>query len=198
MSMKLIRSFIAVDYPPGVKQAILQIIEQGKQKIKPGLVRWVAETNLHLTLKFLGELDAKRLDQVIENLHQLADEVSPFEYTVSGRGMFPNSTHPRILWVGAETCPPLTRLAGSVDLAAHKTGLPLEDRPFTPHLTIARVNRDLPNLDLKTIGDSFQHISADHLGLVQVDHITLYQSQLFPDGAKYTPLSVIHLAKTES
>jgi 2'-5' RNA ligase len=193
--MKNIRAFIAVDYPASVKQTLLTHIRQGKKLIDSTWVRWVPESNMHLTLKFLGEVEQKQLDTLTGLLKELGAQYEPFALTVSGQGVFPNPRRPRILWIGAEECPTLTHLAADIDQAAAKISIPPEERGFTPHLTIGRVAKDLPDETLAKLAALYGRLQIKELGRFTVDHITLYQSSLLPEGPKYTPLAVIPLAK---
>lgn len=192
--MKLVRSFIAIDFPQDVKQNILVLVDAARKKIRPDHVRWVSESNLHLTLKFLGEAEEPKIAGFITSLKNHIYNNSRFDFSVSGLGVFPNQREPRILWVGCLPCPELKQMASTIEKIAREAGFPEENRPFSPHLTIGRVVKDVRPVDLKPLGEAFLSLSPAEFGMVTVDHLTLYKSDLLPTGAKYTEIRSFPLA----
>lgn len=122
-----------------------------------------------------------------------AENISAFDFKICGAGLFPNPQRPRILWLGSEPCPELDLLARSIDQLAQKIGVAPEERRFSPHLTIGRVSRDVNDTELRLLGSNFLKTKIDALGIVKVDHITLYRSDLLPTGAKYSTINTIPL-----
>jgi RNA 2',3'-cyclic 3'-phosphodiesterase len=191
--MKLIRSFIAIEYPPAIKQAILAVISQGKTKIHPGLVRWIPENNLHITLKFLGEVEESKLADLKNLITESCHNFPSFPISIEGSGVFPNPSRPRILWIGSGECPEVIDLVQRLEQLASRIGVQPQEKPFTPHLTIGRVAKDLSDSELRMIGEAYCKIPVGKLGEMVVDHITLFRSDLDPHGAKYSIQAVFPL-----
>jgi 2'-5' RNA ligase len=152
-------------------------------------VAWVARDNVHLTCKFLGGVEAARLDAITAALGAAAAGIEPFDLVVRGLGAFPSPTRPRVLWAGiGEGETEAARLAGRVDEALAGLGFPRDDRPFAGHVTLGRVREPKSNPGL-----------AEGLrggivyGSVRVDHVCLMRSELSPRGARYSELAAIPL-----
>jgi 2'-5' RNA ligase len=154
-------------------------------------VSWVAPENFHVTVKFLGHVDDARVQRVIEALHTAARGHAPFDLEVRGLGAFPSTTRARVLWAGL-TCgtAALGTLAASVEDALAPLGFAREDRPFSPHITLARVRepRRAPEL-----AEALSVASGRRFGRVAVPEIALMRSDLSPRGARYTTLASISL-----
>jgi len=184
----VIRAFIAVEVAPATIANIAGAIADLKPKLPA--IRWVAPANFHLTIKFLGDIDAGQVD-AIGNALELA--ITPFPrctINAKGLGVFPGLRQPRIFWVGF-VGDELARLAASVDRALVPLGFSAEPREFTPHLTIGRwrqVDRSANNLKQEL--DRWRHRD---FGATIVDQVILFQSELKPAGAIYSKLKVIKL-----
>lgn len=153
-------------------------------------VRWVRAAGMHMTLKFLGAVDASRLDGVHAALRPAISGRAALHVRVRGIGAFPSFRRPRVLWVGV-IADGLEALAHAVDAALTPLGFEPETRAFTPHLTLGRVNslRDWPRLE-----SVITHHAEDDFGSSGVDAVTIYRSTLRRDGAVYTPLWTIPLS----
>jgi 2'-5' RNA ligase len=184
----VVRAFIAVDLEPHVIEKICRAIGDLKPLL-PG-VRWVAPKNFHLTIKFLGDIDETRIDEIGA---ALADTICPFPRLIinaKGLGVFPDLRRPRILWVGLVGST-LTTLAERVESALQPLGFAVEPRPFTPHLTIGRWRQyDRPP---KSLGEELVRWRVHEFGESVVDQVILYQSVLKPEGAIYQALKVVTL-----
>ncbi len=189
----MIRAFIAVELSEPVRQAVAGFQEElAKARAD---VKWVKTANLHLTLKFLGEIQEEQLPVLQQALQDAVKEFKPFTIQLEGIGAFPKTTYPRVVWVGIQTGKEeLTKLASAVEAACHSVGFPEEDRllqqaqdrSFSPHLTIGRVrSRDRLAALVKQLQTAEFQASSPTL----VDHITLFQSTLSPHGPTYTPLA---------
>jgi len=189
----VIRAFIAVDLDPQVVENICRAIN-GLRTMIPG-IRWVSSKNFHLTLKFLGDIEETRIDEIGA---ALADKICPFprlSINAKGLGVFPNLRRPQILWVGLAGGA-LTTLAARVESALQPFGFVAERRPFTPHLTIGRWRKfDRPP---KTLGETLASWDSREFGESVVDKIVLYQSVLKPEGATYQTLKVVALKSETS
>jgi len=152
-------------------------------------VAWVAPDNVHLTLKFLGGVEAARLAAVAGALAGAVAGCRPFDLTVRGLGGFPTPTRPRVLWAGAdEGAAPAAMLARQVDDALVVLGFPAESRAFSAHVTLGRVRapRSNPRLAEALAGGAT-------FGRQCVDRLALMRSELSPRGARYTELSAVPL-----
>ena len=178
------RTFIAFDLTEETKQGLTSL--QSELKKSQADVKWVEPKNIHLTLKFLGEISEQQVDQVREVLNKISSHFKPYEITLSGVGAFPKLEHPRVVWVGIDSGKNETkRIAGVLSAELEKVGFQKEDREFKSHLTIGRV-RGSKNKD--TLKSTIQSISFAPQSKIPVNHITLYQSTLTPQGPIYTPL----------
>ena len=182
------RTFIAVDLPQEVKQKI-DAVSSSLRKYG-GRVSWVRTANLHLTLKFLGEIEEGLLPDLKRALEERLSQVSKFEFSLKDLGAFPNFHKPRVIWVGIDSgAKELTDLAIKVDEATHSLGFEKENRPFSAHLTIARVKdpRTTSNLMPEVQNTLFDSEP------IQAEDVIIMKSQLTPHGAIYTPLAEIKL-----
>lgn len=173
------RLFVAVDLPEPARRRVAEIPERIGEV--PGL-RWVRPETLHLTLAFLGEVGADAIPGVTAALDAL--EVSAFELRIAGGGQFPPSGPARVVWMGVEG--PLAGLASAVQDALVPLGFEREERPFEPHLTLGRA-RKLPvriPAELLDFGD---------VAAWTVDAITLFESDLRPEGPIYAALHTSRL-----
>lgn len=147
--------------------------------------RWVRAENLHVTLKFLGEVDEGRLAAVQGALGQVRSEAL-VRLEFRGLGFFPNEKHPRVFWAGMEVSPNLKMLAGDIEAAMEKLGIPREKREFSPHLTLARFEKPrFPEAMRKAITENAQR----EFGALRTNKFHLVQSKLKPSGAEYTTVA---------
>jgi len=190
-----IRSFIAIELPDEVKRALAQLSrELGKAKYP--FVKWVDMENIHLTLKFLGNIPPGQVAKIAEAVKQAAQGKSPFQLEISKLGAFPSVNQPRVIWigVGGET-ERLLELQQDIDSRLVPLGFPPEEQPFVPHLTIARVRENASTDDKKALGRLLASRGFDSQSHIAVDSIKLMRSQLTPEGPVYSLLSVVALAK---
>lgn len=189
--MAKIRSFICIELPDDVKTEIGRF--QGQFKGEPVSVSWTKPENIHLTLKFLGDVEEARLTDVDRVLTDVAGRFSPFELVARGCGVFPNERAPRVLWIGVgEEGGHLPRLAGAIEEAMAGLGFAREDRPFQAHLTIGRIRAATGARELAR-----KFLALDFsTRQFRADRITLMRSDLRPSGAIYTPLRIIPLGSS--
>jgi 2'-5' RNA ligase len=184
----MIRSFIAIDLPEAVLDKIFGVSAYFQTQTPPKALRWVAPENLHLTLKFLGDVPEDKLDTIKSLISTTASRYSPFNITIQASGMFPNAQKPRVVWLGVDADPVIGDLHAALEEAMATAGISPEKRPFSPHLTIARVSRRADQDTVKDIGRTLSKFKVDSLGEFMVDRIHLYQSDLTPKGPIYTEL----------
>jgi len=188
-----LRAFIAIDVPPAVLDTIIRIQTRFKSL---GLhASWVKPGNIHLTLKFLGETDPDRIPGIQNKLAETLSPFAPFQLSLGSVGVFPDTKNPRVLWVGLkDEEDALKTLQTGIEKALESIGFPREQRPFSPHLTLARIqsSREIKSpkgkKELKNELDAINQEGIDpHPFDAGVIH--LYESQLTPKGSIYTVLA---------
>jgi 2'-5' RNA ligase len=153
-------------------------------------VRWVAIPSIHLTLKFLGEVDPAVIPALTESLELSSRSVGAFQLRLHGLGCFPNQRNPRVIWCGIDgDTENLTQLHQKVETACVSFGFAPEGRSFHPHLTLGRVNG---KRNLQLLLDCIK-IGSDLECGFEADHFNVYKSTLKPQGAEYTVLKTIAL-----
>lgn len=162
-------------------------------------VRWVAEENIHLTVKFLGEVDEGRVAGIGERLREVCTGHAPFGLTIEGTGAFPGTKNPRTLWVGVAGSEALANLARDIEQAMASLGFEKEERTFSPHLTIGRVRpgRVTERRGLDSIVKELATFKDKVFGTIQVEEILLMKSQLRPGGAEYSVVAGFQLKACE-
>jgi len=192
--MNDIRAFIAIDLPLPIQRALDQVIQQLKDP-KTKAVRWIPSKDIHLTLKFLGNVQPGNLQALKDALNAEVNSFNEFEFQVGKFGVFPSLRKPRVIWVGIQSPQNLHDLQKAIDLSTQPLGYPGEGRPFSPHLTLGRVSQNISFQEIQKVSETLFSFQVGTLGVVKVDAITLFRSELFPTGAVYTPLSVVKLSK---
>jgi 2'-5' RNA ligase len=186
--MTLLRAFIAVEIPPALQIAIDEQTSGLRKHADASLVRWVKPGNVHLTLKFLGDVSSANLPFVTQMLAAEAGQYDPFEMRIGTLGSFPNTRRPRVIWIGIEAPPALAALQHSIEAAARRLGYESEERGFSPHLTIGRVRQHLSAAQLQRIQLALDAARVGMLGAVEVRAVHLIRSDLQPGGSVYTTL----------
>ncbi len=195
--MSLLRTFIAIEFPSVLQEAIYNRTAQLREAASSDSVRWVPRQNLHLTLKFLGDTSPANIQFLNQMLEIEATKFSRFQLSIGGLGAFPGTKRPRILWVGAQVPPELKALQYHLEGAAVRLGYPSEERPFSPHLTIGRVRDNAAAGDLQQLRHTLETIQIDQIGHTEVEAITLMKSDLRPGGSVYAPLFSAKLKTSE-
>ncbi len=161
-------------------------------------LRWVPVKNIHLTLKFLGDVSVANLEILKKILRAEAERVEAFEISVGQIGAFPSASRPRVLWAGVQAPEQLGELQKSLESEIALVGYPPDERAFSPHLTLARVTRTALPGDLRKIKGVIEKAHVGFLGITQIEAVHLYQSDLHSGGAVYTHLYSAPLIKTSS
>lgn len=190
--MSLLRAFIAIAIPPEIKQAISNHTSS-LRKESGRAVRWVDVNNIHLTLKFLGEVSVATLDLLTQTLRAECAQTAPFTVSIEGLGCFPNLRHPRVLWIGLVVPPEVTHLQRQVEANATRLGYAPDDKPFSPHLTIGRVREQASSAELQALRNLLERTTVPNLGTFTVNEVHLYKSDLKPEGPIYTRLATARL-----
>jgi len=188
-----LRSFIAIELPEDAKQGLARLRRE-LQRDEHRFVKWVDAQGIHLTLKFLGNIPAKRVAEITEAIGKAAQGISPFRLDISGIGVFPSLNQVRVFWVGiGGEVDKLSRLQQNIDSALATLGFAKEERPFVPHLTLARIREGTSPPERKSFGELVGSTIFEDKYSIEVEAVRLMRSQLRPAGAIYTCLSVVGL-----
>ncbi len=192
------RTFVAVEVPDPIRDRLGVLLDRVKTALPRGAkAKWVRLANLHITLKFVGEVDEDRVPDLIAAVQRAAAERAAFSFDFTGLGAFPRPRKPRVLWVGTDEAAavPFRKLAGAVDREVAKARLASrEKRPFTAHLTLARSRSPKGEPALGEILET--PTGLDGL-TVPVEEVVVMQSILGPTGPSYVPLARPRLASEE-
>lgn len=190
--MEQIRSFIAIELPDELKLELGQLearLKSGKQS----WVKWVDPNSIHLTLKFLGDIVIDGTGEITRAMEEVAQTVPPFHLEVKGLGVFPNLKRVQVAWVGMSgEVDKLGVLQQRLESNLARLGFAPESRPFTSHLTLARLRQQASLDERQRFG---QLISGTRFeaGAINVDAISLMRSQLTREGAIYSRISSVRL-----
>ncbi len=182
------RTFIAIELPEGIKKKIELL--QAPLKKTNALVSWVKPGNIHITLKFLGEVPEEKINEVISGTEQAVRETKRFTMSLKGMGAFPDFKRPRVIWIGSGSGEKeLSYLANRIEEEMERIGFPKEQRKFSAHFTIGRVKSP------KNIEKLMELIKLTEFQTeeIPVNEVVVMKSQLHPAGAIYTPLKKIPL-----
>lgn len=186
--MKMLRAFIALELPGGLQKSISLVIERLQATAGKSAVRWVPAANIHLTLKFLGEVAPSGVALIEEALKAEAGLHCGFKIEVGGLDAFPNSKRPRVVWLGVDAPPDLASLQRAIDSATSRLGYDSETRPFSPHLTLGRVRENASPAHIASLTAALKEVKFNSPGEVFVETVHLFKSDLHPGGSVYTRL----------
>jgi RNA 2',3'-cyclic 3'-phosphodiesterase len=186
------RLFVALEIPSTVRESLAELLKT-LRSVSPK-TRWVRPENLHVTLKFIGEVPETKLNAIRSALAVVrSDQLVTLGF--HGLGFFSNEEHPRVLWAGIEASPNLKILATEIDQATEKVGIPREKRAFSPHLTLARFEPPRLPEQLRT---AIQERAARDFGSLRTNQFHLIESKLKPSGAEYTTVESFSFAAAEA
>jgi len=186
-----VRLFVAIEIPGEIRNTLAEFLKE-LRAVAPQ-AKWVRPENMHVTLKFLGETGPAKVGPIVKVLDGVRNG-QPVTLEFRGLGYFPNEKRPRVFWAGMEASANLKTLAGEADQGLHRLGFALEDRAFTPHLTLARF--DPPGLPAK-LGPTAAANWSRSFGSFTVREFHLIESKLKPAGAEYTTVQTFSFV-TES
>jgi 2'-5' RNA ligase len=184
------RLFTGIALPPHVLDNLARVLKE-LRPLAP--LKWSPVENLHITSKFIGEWPEGRLKELENTLENLSSAAS-FEVTIAGFGYFPNPRNPRTLFADVESGPQLAELATSLDEALQPLGVVHEKRPYSPHLTLARIK----NENIRELREHIAHMTNFDFGRFQVSEFHLYLSKTGPNGSIYTQLATYSLSSIAS
>lgn len=185
------RTFIAVEIQHDLAEKIYEFILKSQKQIKTNKISWVKKENLHITLKFLGEIDDKEVEVVRDVLNEVVKNFSKFSFFVKDIGVFPNIRNARVVWLGIKDSENnLSLLSKVINEELAQKGFPKENKDFLSHITIGRIK----NLANPSEIEKYIH---SHLGLSfgenTTEFITFFQSILKPEGPTYVPIEKFYL-----
>jgi 2'-5' RNA ligase len=187
----MIRAFLAIDLPGSLRPGLALV--QGELKKSGADVRWVPVGNIHLTLKFFGNLPEEEVEPITRAAREVARQQAPFHLEVTRAGAFPSLTNPRVVWLGlGGDAVVLAHFYHRLEKAFTALGHLPEGRPFHPHLTLGRVRSPHGR---EHLGQMLRELPAPQWAPFPVGEIILFRSNLSPQGATYTPLKVIPLGE---
>ena len=189
------RTFIAADMPDEARERLASFLSQ-LRAMEIEKLRWVQPEAIHLTLKFLGEIDQERVGPVLSAMRESCAGACSFHLATGGLGCFPSRRSPQVVWLGLEgEVETLELLQSSLDEELHRTaGLSLEERPFRPHLTLARVRRGASESERRQIWENIEATPPPDTITWPVSQLSLVHSTLLPQGPQYRTLGSAPLA----
>lgn len=189
--MSQVRAFIACDIP----DLFLEKISDSQERLKSldADVTWTKAGGIHITLKFLGDIEEGSIEKVAAVIEEASKGQTPFEISINGSGAFPNLKNPRVVWIGVEDgANGLSKLQQGLDDRLKALGFEPEEREFRPHLTLGRVKGPRGK---ERLSAAVSELKGIEIGLFTVDRVILYKSELKPTGAVYTKLKEVILQK---
>ena len=184
--MSKFRGFIAIDIPINNK-----IIEMENEIKKTGAdLKLVELKNIHITLKFLGDTDEEKINEIEEIIKNSIEEVHPFNIKLKGSGVFPNKNYMKVIWIGIEGAETIEEIAKKIEKQLENIGFQTEKRGFSAHLTIARVKSSKNKEKIIQILEKYQDVE---FAIIDVNSVKLKKSDLTPKGPIYTTLKELKL-----
>jgi 2'-5' RNA ligase len=184
---KLVRLFVALIFPDEIKAALGRLIDDLRPRGQG--IKWVESHNIHLTLKFIGEISEKKVERIGQAVGEVLDGRAKFEGRIVGCGGFPNLNRPRVLWVGLEGADPAIDIAKQLNHKLIPIGVKSEKKRLSPHLTLGRIKRPT---DLSVLTAYMESLNFD-AGSVILNRVALVKSTLTPSGPIYENLNVFEL-----
>lgn len=185
------RLFIAVNFPVRLRRKIARLCRPLEEAGIPG--RWVQPDQVHLTLKFIGETPAERVDELCEALDEVAGRFRPFALRFGPIGAFPSPRRPRVVWLGVEATPELRFIKDDLERRLADLGVEREMRPYQPHVTLGRAPRDAEAGEFRRLEEIARTLRVNDE--YRVTHLDLMRSRLEPSGAVHTQIKVARLGK---
>ena len=177
------RIFIAVKIDPG--DTLMNMISTFKTDLKDEKIKWTETENYHITLAFLGDMEEEKIKAVDKMLRRVCEGFNGFEMVIKGAGVFKSFKDMRVIWTSIKPSEKLNKLNNSIKIGLKDTGITIEDRAFSPHLTLGRIKSISYNDTLKSLVDRYHDAEIQKQTVIEV---ILYESILLPAGPVYKPL----------
>jgi 2'-5' RNA ligase len=181
-----IRTFIAID----IKASSDLIAFENEFKNIDSKIKIVEPKNIHITIKFLGDTNIKLIEEIYDKIKYSVKEIKPFDITLKGTGVFPDTNYIKVIWVGIKNGILLEEISNKIEENLNKIGIEKEKRKFSAHLTIARVKSAKNKDKILKIIEKYKNY---HFGKINVNSIILKKSELTPKGPIYTNIKNINL-----
>ncbi len=195
--MSVIRAFIAIELPLEIQDKLKQVSANLAADLEGIPIRWIPAENIHLTLKFLGDVSISNIELLKEILSAEAFLHTTFEISVGELGAFPTLSRPRVLWVAVQAPPELQAIRSGLENETARIGYARENHPFSPHLTLGRVSRNATPREVRAVCKVLNNHTIGFLGAARVQDLHLFRSDLKPGGAVYTKQFSAHLRHEE-
>ena len=181
------RVFCAIEIPEQVRARVLQHIDRLRACVPDAKASWSREANIHLTLKFLGEIPDSAVIKLSNSASRAVSGLTPFALQLKQTGVFPNQRQPRVMWLGiSDPSGKLHELNRRLEDEAAKEGFARDGRPFHPHLTVARLRQPQ---DARTLATAHQQLDFEPVE-IPVSELLVIRSELSSAGSKYTTISI--------
>ena len=191
-----IRSFIALELPSSTQDDIIWQTANLRKHYPFPVIRWVKHGNIHLTLKFLGDVTKTDLKLLTNSIACQASGIEPFSISFSNLGIFPNIRKPRIIWIGIKTPTNLAEIQSRIDDLTSSLGIQIEKKPFSPHITLGRFGKNNLMLDSENLIAEMGSTVVNSIATIKITEIKIFKSDLKPDGPEYTAIHNIPLGIT--
>lgn len=193
--MSLLRAFIAIELPKHIQDAVEKQTARLRQTLGKDVIRWVPTQNMHLTLKFLGDIATSHIEFLKQLLAREAESHPQFDMQIGGLGSYPTSRRPRVLWAGLHAPADLISLQKSIEAGTTRLGYEQEEHAFSPHLTLGRVRQTTSPAEIQKVRSALDTIQLGNIGTARVDSIHLFKSDRQRSGSIYTKLFSASLTK---
>lgn len=189
------RAFIAIEIPSEVKKAALEIQNNLSRRLSE--ISWIENNNLHITVKFLGEISEENADKINKLILSIAGKTSVFKIKLETIGVFPSLQQARIIWMGEKNTPEgLKRMTEQLELNLESLGIPKENRPFTCHTTIGRIKHHIDARNLQDALDNAREGLVNRSLEFNAEGLTLFKSVLSAKSPTYIPLALAKFKTT--
>ncbi len=179
------RTFFCLEVPEEIRKRMAELSEDIYQ---PAYVKWVEPGNLHITLKFLGEVERSRVGEIREAASSAVEGNSAFMIKIDRLGAFPDPGYPKVIWLGSSSEPAeIHELHSDLEEEMEGLGFDSEDRDYIPHVTLGRT-KEKNDGRIKDMGRELDSFSAGEVWGVDVNELTLMESELKRHGPVYTPV----------
>ena len=179
------RTFFCLELPENVKEELKSTADSFEE---PAYVKWVSQENLHITLKFLGDVEKRQIPEIEEKARKTATRTEPFEINIDKLSGFPNPGFPKVIWYGSSSPPSeIFHLHENLEGRMEDLGFEAEDRDYVPHITLGRTKDD-DSGKVEQLGSYLKKRDFSDSWTVTIDHLTLMKSQLKSSGPVYDPL----------
>ncbi len=194
--MEIVRAFVAIELDDALKGALQRVQARFKRDPRSQAGRWVSPDSIHLTLQFLGDVPAQRVEEIAQAIGRGCEGVEPFSLHLAQPGFFPNARNLRVVWIGVEgDVNALLRLQGAVQTQLEGIGFTAEKRGFQPHLTLARMRDQAGTFEREGMAKLISSVQVDSSASMLVHEVSLIRSDLQPSGPVYTRLAALALTK---